>query len=605
MQVSKLQIQNFRGILNGTVLFDDHNVIIGTNNSGKSTILDALSMVLGRDRMVRQLTEHDFFGSSPAPADRIRIIATVTGFDRNDPNYHSEWFRMGRAVPKWFNSDTGEVLAEADDNLLLCAQLGFAARFDHDSLSVEFIRYFHDDDEMTDPFDEDAVTRVSARLLSDFGLFIVPVSRTWDRVISFGSELFRRLVASSGGIPANAIMAERDILRNPSTPLDAEGTFSEVFSHIRAEFARLLPRSPDLKLRLTGTDSESLLSAIVPHYETHSGAVLPAARQGTGLLSLQIFMLLLEFGRMRANSGQNFTLAIEQPELHLSPGVQRRLVYRAQAVTQQSIITSHSPHVAASYQPTKIRFVENVDGQLHARPLLEKPLDQTAKNSIRKLLRDNREDFVAALMNEFVLIPEGRTDFEWFKLLAFFAEIQEGWAMGSEQDGDFGCLVGVVPTHDAAVSDTYQVISNVRSDVVVLVDGDEAGDTYVDELVGLQNPPKLVLQWAYKWTIEDVIGDIIATSSEATTSAANFLDCDAELDSILQRLKTKRPGIKGDYERCESLASLVLSYVECIDRTNYLFSNLIRVIRNPQDDTGQFISDGRSTDDCVVKVWQL
>lgn len=84
MKVAVLQIENFRGIRSGTVQFHDHTVLIGPNNSGKTTIIEALSLVLGRDRLVRSLTEHDFFGSDPEAANRIKIIATVTGFEPED-----------------------------------------------------------------------------------------------------------------------------------------------------------------------------------------------------------------------------------------------------------------------------------------------------------------------------------------------------------------------------------------------------------------------------------------------------------------------------------------------------------------------------------------
>jgi NAD(P)-dependent dehydrogenase (short-subunit alcohol dehydrogenase family) len=43
-----------------------------------------LALLLGRDRLVRNLTEHDFFGSNPQPEDCITIIATITDFVPND-----------------------------------------------------------------------------------------------------------------------------------------------------------------------------------------------------------------------------------------------------------------------------------------------------------------------------------------------------------------------------------------------------------------------------------------------------------------------------------------------------------------------------------------
>lgn len=96
MKIALLEIENFRGIKSGKVVFGDHSVLLGPNNSGKTTVVEALALVLGRDRLVRSLTEHDFFGSDPAANDRLKIVATVIGFGTETPADYPDWFRDGR-----------------------------------------------------------------------------------------------------------------------------------------------------------------------------------------------------------------------------------------------------------------------------------------------------------------------------------------------------------------------------------------------------------------------------------------------------------------------------------------------------------------------------
>lgn len=46
--------------------FDElQTMLIGPNGAGKSTILEALALLFGRDKLVRTLTEHDFYGNNP------------------------------------------------------------------------------------------------------------------------------------------------------------------------------------------------------------------------------------------------------------------------------------------------------------------------------------------------------------------------------------------------------------------------------------------------------------------------------------------------------------------------------------------------------------
>lgn len=47
MRVIKLKINNFRGIKSADLEFDGHTLLVGGNNVGKSTICDALDLVLG------------------------------------------------------------------------------------------------------------------------------------------------------------------------------------------------------------------------------------------------------------------------------------------------------------------------------------------------------------------------------------------------------------------------------------------------------------------------------------------------------------------------------------------------------------------------------
>lgn len=47
MRLSQIKIENFRGIKNMVIAFDrDITVLIGENNTGKTTILDALRLCL-------------------------------------------------------------------------------------------------------------------------------------------------------------------------------------------------------------------------------------------------------------------------------------------------------------------------------------------------------------------------------------------------------------------------------------------------------------------------------------------------------------------------------------------------------------------------------
>lgn len=66
MRISHLTLEKYRGLKKAVILLPKHGVLIGENNTGKTTILEALNLVLRPARLNRQppIDEHDFFRGS-------------------------------------------------------------------------------------------------------------------------------------------------------------------------------------------------------------------------------------------------------------------------------------------------------------------------------------------------------------------------------------------------------------------------------------------------------------------------------------------------------------------------------------------------------------
>ena len=607
MKLVALSIRGFRGVQHADVRFGHHDVLVGPNGAGKSTIIDALSLVFGRTRLVRDLTEHDFYGSRPEAKSRIRIVATLAGFDGDDPERSDTWFREGRAVPKWWSPSTSQFEPEPGDHAeTLCAQIAFAARFDLEDLAVESIRYFHDDDEVEDPFLDDAVQLFPTRLFDDIGYYVLPARRTWEAAASFASELFRKTVATVGGIPAQTILQERDRLRAPAAPLEETAGLSPLVESINRQLVELLPDAPRFQLRLTATDSESLLRGLVPHYAGSEGVSLPVGRHGMGLLSLQTFILLLELGRERMRISKPFLFAMEEPELHIPPGMQRRLISQAVSVAEQTICTSHSPRVAAYYPATSVQVLDRKPARLAATPMLLAPLDGSATNARRKLFMDDRARLVEALMHHRVLIPEGRTEYEWFRLLSDVLETGDIALDAADTDTPaFGTVIGVVPTHEGAVADVYDALRILRPGLVPLVDGDSAGAKKIDEVRDLDPMPELILRWRDGWTMEDAIGWILKGEVDAALAALRGR-LDREFESIddlvgLFKVKTGRGRLKTDYLAYEEVATVVGRLPGCRTRAAVLLEAVTLATLGRQEESNSLRwDDEHSTVDSAV-----
>ena len=588
MEIASLKIENFRGVQYGIVRFSPHTVLVGANNCGKTTVIEALALLFGRDRMIRSLTEHDFHGSNPQPADRIRLTATVIGFHNDDPAQHPDWFRDDRGIVKWWNAETGAVHpARTDPAWKLACQIAFSARFHRPSLEVETLRYFHDDDSVGDVFDDETATPFPARLIRELGFFFVPAARTWDRTVSFGSELFRRVVSAGDGQPSESVLAERDRLRAPEARLEQDERLSPIVDRLNQELSGYFRTKPTLHLRVTPTDSDGLLESVVSHY-AHNGTdlPLPAKRHGSGLLSLQHLLLLLQFGRLRVEADENFWMALEEPELHVPPALQRRLVHRIQSLSRQTLVSTHSPMVAALADPSGVAVLRNEGGVLTSVPLLQSTLPADTPNSVRKLFQVNRVETISAVMHDFVLIPEGRTDYEWLGLLVRAVDLHQSWAAADECR--FDAFVGVIPTHDGSVVRTVAAMSPLHPRVVALVDGDPEGVGYANALAAAGAPNSgVILRWADGQMLEDVIGWIIDADAAACLPTIQIDNLPANVANLVARLKDEvraTGGLKKDSSSYEAIAGAIGANEACCARARSLLNGITEVaqgIDNP------------------------
>ena len=101
MKIVRAIIKNFRGIREGALFFGDKVVLVGDNNTGKSTVLNAIDLVLGPERLNRfpVVNEHDFYGGQYLNTDgseiEIFIELVVTDLSEEQLRYfngHIEWW---------------------------------------------------------------------------------------------------------------------------------------------------------------------------------------------------------------------------------------------------------------------------------------------------------------------------------------------------------------------------------------------------------------------------------------------------------------------------------------------------------------------------------
>lgn len=341
LHIHELAIENFRGIRFFKEKFHPGvNAIIGAGDSGKTTILDALT-VLFHPTWALSLTDNDFYAGDPG-ANPIRITATVA-----DPptalTSDQAFFAYLRGI-----TPDGEIVDEPDDHIpALTCELTVGDDFEP-TWRVVCDRH------------EDGAT-LSANRRQQFGVRRIDASDHHLKWTRFSA--LHHLSDESAGQSSDAVL--RAVTREARTTARGQLTpFTRTVSSI-AEAAKLLRAAPadsefsaDLDADLTALTRGS----ISLHMDDR-----PVRRAGLGSRRL------VTVGVQTLAEAGAHTLLIDEFEAGLEPHRTRHLIrYLQRETTRQVLLTTHSP--------TVIR--ELVFNQLHiARRQIDRPLHAAAAQS--------------------------------------------------------------------------------------------------------------------------------------------------------------------------------------------------------------------------------
>jgi putative ATP-dependent endonuclease of OLD family len=430
MRVRRLTIENFRGSLTGTVTFGGgHTLLVGGNNVGKSTVCEALDLVLGPERLARRpiIDEHDFFCGKyvdgAGKATEIRITAVLTDLSEEARN------RFYRHLRVWDEASGDFVDAdEPADNAaasVLALPVTFIGRYDKEEDDFIGNTFFdHPVEEIDEDEEVEAVlgagrkpfTRDHKRMC---GFIFLRAHRTGSRALSLqrGSLLDTILRIGAGG-PAE--MWEDTLARlrqfEPSIGDIAQlkGVRDELETRM-SRFVKLGDGDKATSFFASDLTRQHLREVVSLFIATQPDAhLLPFQRLGTGSLNLLVFALLTFIAELKGK--QSAIFAMEEPEIALAPHTQRRVTRFALTEMGQVIATSHSPYVIEQFEPDKIVILErDAGGTLTGRPALKPGL---APKSYRR----QRKQFAEALLANAVLVLEGGTEVALFREAATILE---------------------------------------------------------------------------------------------------------------------------------------------------------------------------------------
>src|SRR5690625_4451484 len=442
MYISKLNIKNFRCFDDIDIEFNEGmNVIIGSNNAGKTTVIKALELIFSRSKS-KALTIDDFNKkvdlSSPP---EITITATLQS-SRNDTKDDKA------IVASWLTKLNTPWEATLTYKFFLPEQEHKKYQKIYKSLTSEKERW-----DLLETTLKRYVSRIYGgniqnRLRAE-GEYLDKIHcETLDALRDVESKLFtgrntllKQLLQHFKG---DSLEEQQNEVTNGEEELEedlftyhSEKLVSNLISKINQEevldFAEKTGASIGGTPALDGTlDESDVLSALRLIIKDHTGIEIPIINNGMSYNNLIFISLILSKFKMITSKdyGENAKtfpiLLIEEPEAHLHPALQYNFLkflneeIRSQTFSRQIFITTHSTQITSAVGLDAIICLEKDEsGKVYAKypgkVFSEDKDDQKSKKYVERFLDATKS---AMLFSKSVLLVEGMAELVLLPVMA-------------------------------------------------------------------------------------------------------------------------------------------------------------------------------------------
>lgn len=399
------------------LLLPRHGVFIGDNNTGKTTILEALDLVLGPDRLNRQppIDEHDFYRGnylapqatpgSDTPSDpeetppRIEIEVSVADLS---PEQKA---RFGDYVEFWDNAsntfyDVPNPQGVDTSSIIEAIRVTFLGYYDPEEDDFEGKTFFS-----RSLAESDRGVPFSKKDKQLCGFLYLRTLRTGARALSLERGSLLDIILRLKEVRPRMWEDTLSTLADLPVASDPALGISPVLESINNALKKYVPKEWGVEphLKVSTLTREHLRKVITAFIATGDGShAAPFYRQGTGTINMLVLAMLSQI----AEGKQNVIFAMEEPETAIPPYAQKRIVHEVRTLASQALFTSHSPYVLEEFPlEDTIVLSRSKTGEL-IRNTVALPDNVKPK----RYRQEFRTRFCEGLLARRILIAEGATE---------------------------------------------------------------------------------------------------------------------------------------------------------------------------------------------------
>lgn len=417
IKIVEVRIRNFRSLKEVDVPLDWLTVLIGENNAGKTSFLDALFVAIGAGR--RSISIDDIYlakSEKTVPKDRDVIIDLLIR-PTDDSGNITDAFQAGEYWIELY----GDGISQDDndrDFIAIRTQMKWNATEGEYEVERKFLGDWQDPGRLDQ---SKTKSTVSANQIKPLALYLLDAKRDIKEEFQSRSSFWYKLISDLGLENELIDEIEYELDKINEDIISGSGVLNHIQEHLNGLYKTIGGDRESVSITPITRHLRDLSKGMDVNYSTKGAQSFPLARHGMGTRSLAAVLTFRAYmtWKQRNSDGRNIhpMLALEEPESHLHPQAQRALFFQIEEIPGQRIISTHSPYIAGQTDVSKFRHFRKVGDNTVVTLMDIAGLDQDDIHKIDRMVMNTRGEIIYA--NALVLFEGEQTEDQ---ALPIFAE---------------------------------------------------------------------------------------------------------------------------------------------------------------------------------------
>jgi putative ATP-dependent endonuclease of OLD family len=400
--VDSIRINGFRGLKNIEISLPRITVLIGSNNSGKTSVLKALNLALGD--YSRHIAEEDFhIGTDEERVLEIIVDVRIIASDKQGK-------RIQAFDDAWAAEFGDKIQAESNGNQFVAIRTRTALNsikgiFECQRFTLEKWPLFK-----VWLTDKNKETKMPGRLES-IPFISIEAQRDLHSELKEKNSFIGKLLSHVSYNKSDGDTLEALIKDINDSAVSKSSELKELKSHLE-KLNHSFQGSGNAEITPFPKKIRDLSKHFSVHFGENRSGMFSMEYHGMGTRSWASMLVVKAFTDLMATKhGAELKpffpiLAAEEPEAHLHPNAQKT-IYRQLAESQgQVIISTHSPYLAAVAKVPELRYLKKLSDSIEQRLISLQPGDENLRRLEREIIHSRGE----MLFTKALVLCEGETE---------------------------------------------------------------------------------------------------------------------------------------------------------------------------------------------------